>query len=552
MKPAILSVLVAIGLLLQLSEQSAGDDFAGSLQSAAIASDRAEFGHWGTDPDRYTQWRTHSNRLIPVYTFGTRAAGHGIDLNDYTGSGSPYRSEEQLQRIFGRVPEGTLNPDAVWMDQTNIADIQRAALRAGRRYLFLIIFDGMDYQTTRAAALFNQGKDTYSQGKGTGTHFQNYDADGTAQYGFMVTSPHNTGTDVDVDLQTVTNPGGETYGGYDASLGGAAPWESPSDPGYLVSKPADGNPRHAYTDSASSATSMTTGVKTYNNSINVGPRGEQLSTVAHEAQQQGFAVGAVTSVPISHATPAAAYAHNVARKDYQDISRDLLGLASIAHPETPLPGLDVLIGCGIGRDAENGKDQGANFRPGNIYLADEDLKRVDVSHGGKYVTAIRTQGVSGRQLLDTAAARARTQGQRLLGYFGMSQYNGHLPFQTADGGYDPVRGVSKKPEAYTAADRLENPTLAQMTESAISVLSSRKEGFWLMVEAGDVDWANHDNNIDNSIGAVNSGDAAVRVITNWVEANSNWNEALVIVTADHGHRLNIVNPELLTRRWNVD
>ena len=84
-----------------------------------------------------------------------------------------------------------------------------------------------------------------------------------------------------------------------------------------------------------------------------------------------------------------------------------------------------------------------------------------------------------------------------------------------------------------------------MTTAAIDVLARDEKPFWLMVEAVDVDWANHDDNLDNSIGAVNSGDDAVRVITDWVEAHSNWNESLVIVTSDHGHMLNLVKPELL-------
>ena len=80
----------------------------------------------------------------------------------------------------------------------------------------------------------------------------------------------------------------------------------------------------------------------------------------------------------------------------------------------------------------------------------------------------------------------------------------------------------------------------------IPFASGVNEGFWLMVEAGDVDWANHDDNIDNSIGAVNSGDAAVKTITDWVERHSNWTESLMIVTADHGHYLVLERPELLT------
>jgi len=85
-----------------------------------------------------------------------------------------------------------------------------------------------------------------------------------------------------------------------------------------------------------------------------------------------------------------------------------------------------------------------------------------------------------------------------------------------------------------------------MTTAALTVLEKNPKGFWLMVEAGDVDWANHDDNIDNSIGAVNSGDAAVKAITDWVEQHSNWMESLLIVTADHGHYLVLEKPELLT------
>ena len=69
--------------------------------------------------------------------------------------------------------------------------------------------------------------------------------------------------------------------------------------------------------------------------------------------------------------------------------------------------------------------------------------------------------------------------------------------------------------------------------------------FWLMIEAGDVDWANHSNNIDNSIGAVLSGDAAFQSVTDWIEANGGWADTAVFVTADHGHYLVLEKPEAL-------
>ncbi len=523
-------------------------DIPKQLQAKAIEDDKAAFGYWGTDPDKYTGWTSHSNRLVPVYTFGTKGGDDGVDMDSYTGPKSPYRSEARVQALYGYVPEKTVNPNAVWMDQTNVADMQRVAAAAGKKYIFLVVFDGMDWQTTRAAAVWNQKKVTYTEGRGHGTHFQDYDANGTTQFGFCVTSAHNEGTAVDVNTQAVINPGGTIRGGYDAASAGGSPWDIPIDSGYLIGKPAAGNPKHNYTDSSSSATSMTAAIKTFNGGVNVDSNGTPVSTVAHELQRKGWRVGAVSSVPISHATPAAAYAHNVSRDDYQDLTRDMLGLPSIQHPQTSLPGLDVVIGGGYGNtgDAKKGNaSQGTNFVEGNIYLTDADLQAISIDHGGQYVTAVRTAGQKGSLVLQAAAAAAVKDNRRLLGFFGNGQYNGHLPFATADRRYDPAPGVGKKGETYSAADVEENPTLADMTTAAITVLGRDKTPFWIMVESGDVDWANHDDNIDTSIGAVNSGDDAVKVITQWVESHSNWNESLLIVTADHGHMLNLVKPVLL-------
>src|SRR5690606_22298411 len=92
-------------------------------------------------------------------------------------------------------------------------------------------------------------------------------------------------------------------------------------------------------------------------------------------------------------------------------------------------------------------------------------------------------------------------------------------------------------EKYSPEDIDENPTLADMAVAALEVLSKNEKGFWLMVEAGDVDWANHANNIDNSIGAVLSGAAAFEAVTRWIESHGGWDETVVLVTSDHGHYL---------------
>jgi alkaline phosphatase len=476
------------------------------LQTEAIESGKSPAAHWGPDPDNYTAWGTHSLRLIPVYTFGTRGAGSGVDLDSYTGTHSAYRNEAAVRSIYSdRLPTNTVNPAADYMDQTQVAALQRAGFARGKKHIFLVVFDGMDWQTTRAAAIYNKRAVAYSEGRGTGTHFQDYTAGNTSQFAYMVTASYDEGTKVDVDKQLVLSPG-KLPGGYNAEKGGPNPWTPGSDPIYLTGKKdaalkADGE--HAYPDSSATATAMCSGVKTFNDSVNVDIRGDKVSTVALEMQAAGFAVGVVTSVPITHATPACAYAHNVSRDDFQDLTRDMLGLRSVSHPERPLPGVDVLIGGGFGDIRDKDKGQGENFVPGNAWITDDDLKSIDAVQGGSYFVAMRTPGVNGRDLLANQAAAAAASGKRLFGMFGVAAVKGHLPYQTADGDYHPTVGRSKKAEQYTPADINENPRLQDFARAALTVLEKNKKGFWLMVEAGEVDWANHDNNLDNAIGAVN-------------------------------------------------
>jgi alkaline phosphatase len=508
-------------------------DGAARLQYEAMEKSFAPWGHWGNRPSGYNAWTNHSNRLIPVYAFGG-------SLHPFQGENSLYRSREKIEAIYGQLPDETLNPNAEYLDQTDLFQMQKRAIEGGKKYLFLIVFDGMDWQTTWAAATYAAGSVRYREGRGTGLAFQDYRGTST-EFGYMVTSPYSDDCDVDPDAQQIKTPW-KLRGGYAPRLGGQFPWDTPADPDYLIGR-SKSQP-HAYTDSSSSATSMTAGIKTFNGSINVTHDLRQVETIAHWAQaQRQMKVGVVSSVPISHATPASAYAHNVSRDDYQDLSRDLLGLPSIAHRQNPLPGMDVVLGAGWGATTDRDPGQGANFEPGNKYLADSDLQRVSLEQGGKYRVVQRTAGEPAVPLLEDAVRRSIDEDSRLLGYFGTSF--GHLPFQTANGDYQPVRDVKEKTEKYTPADLAENPTLADMTRSAIQRMENSPQGFWLLIEPGDVDWANHSNNLDNSIGAVLSGDAAFQAVVSWIEAKEAWDQSLVIVTADHGHYLNLVQPEAI-------
>ena len=496
-------------------------------------------------PARYAAWSNHSNRLIPVYTFG-------MALDAVHGAASVYRDEGRLTRLYGRLPDHTLDPAAEYFDQTDVFRLQEMAAAAGKKRIVLVVFDGMDWHTTRTAAIVATGRDAYREGRGTGFSFQDYRGV-TTDFGFCVTSPANDGTKCDVDAQAVRNPGGKTPGGYDATRGGGTPWDPRSDLRYLIGR--DRDRPHAVTDSAASATSLCAGRKTYNDAINVDPDGAELVPIARRLQARGWAVGAVSSVPVSHATPACAYANNVSRDDYQDIARDLVGMPSIAHRTDPPPGLDVVIGGGFGvkADPEKDKDQGANLELGLKYVADSTLAAIDEAHGGRYRLAVRTPGRRGGDVLAEAAAEAIARNLRLFGFFGAGE--GHLPFQTANGDHDPAAGhlptneevdtLRKKYGStirYTEADLVENPSLSEIATTAMDVLADRGR-FWLMVEAGEVDWASHANNIDNAIGAVRAGDTAVRAVFDWIERHEAWDDSVVIVTSDHGHAFVLTEPE---------
>jgi alkaline phosphatase len=555
---------IALAVVIVSGELAHSQDTLKELQTEAVASKGQKmprayhFGSQGAG-DVFSNHTSHSNRLIPVYAFGRK-----IDLGSVTGKNSIYRDASKLQALYGFLPDRTVNPEAEYCDQSDLYRVQKDAVAKGVKHLFIVWFDGMDWEATRAASIAKSGK-VYTQGKGSGLTFQDYTAEGSSKYGYYVTSPTHDKNTPDYDAQTVLIPSESTAGGYDVSIAGPDPWTlgplGPKAPGYL--KGQSGNKKdkegvasvggviHAYTDSSTSAGEFATGAKAYNNGINVTDDGKFPPTLFNQLQGQGWKVGTVTSVAFDHASPSAMYAHNVHRDDYQDIGRDMLGLTSIAQTngrEPMHPGLDVVIGTGFGLTGKAGdmaKQQGKNAVEGNAHITDADKAAIDVKNGGKYVVVQTTPNVNGSKALLEAADKAAKGGNRLFGFYGKPTLN-HLPYRTADGGFDPSPGLNGKSEKYTKDDLNETPNLVDLTHAALTVLAKDpSQKFALFVEAGDVDFALHDNNLDNAVGAALSGDDAVKAIIAWVEKNSNWDDSALIVTADHGHYLVIDKPEAI-------
>jgi alkaline phosphatase len=277
--------------------------------------------------------------------------------------------------------------------------------------------------------------------------------------------------------------------------------------------------KQGVTDSAAAATALYTGVKTGNGRMNVSADGQtRLYTIGEKAHQLGRAAGAVSTVYISHATPGAWLAHNDSRTNGFAIADESLwgdpdttGLSSDtnyggAHGST-LPPADVLIGAG---------------HPdwnGSIYVNQTQRDKLAAESGMpgafNYVERISGSPDGGTRLL---AAANDPNTFRLAGLFGGN--GGNMEYRLANGsGYQP-----------------ENPTLADMTIAALTVLNRNPDGFVLMVEGGAIDWAAHNNNMDQMIGEQIGFNNAVQAVANWVDDpdnGSSWNNTLVIVTGDH-------------------
>lgn len=264
--------------------------------------------------------------------------------------------------------------------------------------------------------------------------------------------------------------------------------------------------RADYTDSAAAATALATGHKTYNNAINWSNTDQKLKNIGEYAVESGLALGVVTSVEWSHATPAGFLGHNRSRNDYAALGKEIVdaGLAT------------VIMGTGHPYFDKTGR---AVAEP-----ADEDFKYV----GGRETWDRLTKGETAYKLIETKADfQALADGSLELGdkgkVLGTAQNIATLQFNR---------------DGVGMGGKLDNvPELTTMAKGALNTLAKNDKGFFLMVEGGAVDWAAHANNLPRLIEEQVDFNETVEAVSDWVEANSSWDDTLVIVTTDHGNGL---------------
>jgi alkaline phosphatase len=271
------------------------------------------------------------------------------------------------------------------------------------------------------------------------------------------------------------------------------------------------------TDSAASATTMSTGVKTLNGAIGVDENEKPLEHAIDRAESLGKSTGVVTSVMFSHATPAGFSVHDRSRGNYEEIAKEMIERS----------GLEVIMGCGHPDYDKSGEALSEGTEKSYRYV------------GGEETWARVVSGQAGGDSNGDGEAdpwtliQSRADFQKLTEGETPARVIGVVPIQTS---LQVERHMDKLPaddEPFKAPYLETSPTLAEMALGAINVLGNNPSGFYLMIEGGAVDWASHENYTPRMIEEMISYNEAIEAVVAWVEKNSSWDETLVIVTGDH-------------------
>jgi len=232
------------------------------------------------------------------------------------------------------------------------------------------------------------------------------------------------------------------------------------------------------TDSSAGSSSWGGGFRVPNGSLNVSANGEQHLPILQKFKKAGKMAGCVTTVPITHATPAGFCVNSKSRNSQEDIAEQYLTL-----------GFDVMLGGG------------------NQYFAADkrkDKKDVYASYSSKGYQVVKTR----------SELMAAANDKPLLGVFA----DDAVPYY-----------IDRNSDA-----NLKNtiPSLAEMAQKAIDRMKNNPKGFVLQIESGKVDWAAHANDISGLIYDQIQFEEAVKIAIDFAEKDK---ETLVIITTDHGN-----------------
>jgi alkaline phosphatase len=256
------------------------------------------------------------------------------------------------------------------------------------------------------------------------------------------------------------------------------------------------------TDSAASASQLATGKYSGSEMVGLDYMGNPVPTVLELAIQGGKSTGLVTDTLVTHATTAAFAAHQPHRSMKNAIALEMLNT-----------GPDVILGGGL-----------SNFLPREVNIKGSPIRKEleKMIAGSVPIKSKREDGLNllvkalekGYELAFTKAQMEGKEGgdKKLLGLFSDGALPNAIMLNLLD---DPGRSI---------------PTLKEMSAKAIDILSQNDRGFFLMIEAGQIDWASHANDAGLLLHEMIQLNETVNQVLDWV---GNREDTLVILTGDH-------------------
>ena len=222
------------------------------------------------------------------------------------------------------------------------------------------------------------------------------------------------------------------------------------------------------TDSACAATQMACGVLSRPDYIGLDFESKPVETILEKALKEGKSVGVISDAYVTDATPAGFLAHAKSRGEKYDIARQLVR-----------SGAQVILGGGL------------------KYFTQKENKKL-----------LKEAKKQGWTVVQNAKELAKVKKGRVLGLFAEES----MPF---------YGDMERYPQV---------PTLKEMTQKAIELLSQNKNGFVLMVEAGKIDWALHDNEAGPVMWEMMNMDETLAYLWDYAKQHK---DTLLYVDADH-------------------
>lgn len=319
--------------------------------------------------------------------------------------------------------------------------------------------------------------------------------------------------------------------------------------------------RHA-TDSASTAGALATGHKAAVNMMSVNLYEEDMSTIVEDAMKCGKAAGVISSVPVLHATPGSFVTHSNYRKNGPQMQRSLEDVnptyiagvctsryqPSEAHKDKMRDGGSLSSSWTLIEQSPDVSAAVSFFLRTSLFLFISNLTYIFFPLPQDFYKPLEGLDPNDDQHVAVCWGGGYTaSGQSNAPYRGLdSTYtqrycsSGNVDTD-ADGN---ITGVSPTTSAelcnhYSPEEVAQLPTMKEHVKAAVDFLGMDDDGFFLMYEQGDIDWAAHGDHMDDMLGTMLDINDGVQYMMDWIKDNGGWEKNALYVTADHDHYLTL-------------